>query len=130
VSRAGVVTIQAGGWASLNGCDDVSTTVNDEAVAVVNGLNVTTYYNMTTWSGCTDDVEVKLLTIVGGNHGPFFPFVPIKTTDMVWEFISQFSLDGRIVVDEPEPETSAATGAGSSMTMVLMLLIGGTLSLM
>jgi hypothetical protein len=46
-----------------------------------------------TLNRCLTPLKVALVTIIDGDHLPYFiqDLFPIKTTEMVWEFVSRFS---------------------------------------
>ncbi|MEX2292131.1 MAG: PHB depolymerase family esterase [Mycobacteriales bacterium] len=68
-------------WAELNGCPPESTTVPEGVVVTM------------TWTGCSQDTAVRLITIEGGGHTWFAPgFGPVNgavdATQAVWDFLS------------------------------------------
>ena len=46
------------------------------------------------WSGCTDGVEVRLLTIDGKGHWYSMDLASVNTSDEIWNFVKNYSLDG------------------------------------
>ena len=46
------------------------------------------------WSGCTDNVEVRLLTIEGKGHWYSMDLASVNTSDEIWNFVKNYSLDG------------------------------------
>jgi len=96
----------AAGWAGLNGCD-LENTVDVQGEE--GGQNFTT----TIWKDCNQDAEVRLVTLPGVGHTPFFwpGAFPVHTTDIVWKFISQFTLTERRVT------TSTTTAKAVTVTV-------------
>jgi len=46
------------------------------------------------WSGCTDGVEVRLLTIDGKGHWYSMDEASVNTSVEIWNFVKNYSLDG------------------------------------
>jgi poly(hydroxyalkanoate) depolymerase family esterase len=65
------------------------------------------------WSGCSDGVEIRLLTIAGKGHWySMDEAVSVNTSVEIWNFVKQYSLDGPInkstdtTKTEPPKDTS------------------------
>ncbi|WP_405340837.1 carbohydrate binding domain-containing protein [Fibrobacter sp.] len=46
------------------------------------------------WSGCNDGVEVRLMTIEGKGHWYSMDLASVNTSDEIWNFVKNYSLDG------------------------------------
>ena len=46
------------------------------------------------WSGCNDGVEVRLMTIEGKGHWYSMDLASVNTSDDIWNFVKNYSLDG------------------------------------
>ena len=69
------------------------------------------------WSGCTDNVEVRLLTIEGKGHWySMDEAVSVNTSVEIWNFVKNYSLDGPAVapVDTAQNINQGDTPADSS----------------
>ena len=54
------------------------------------------------WSGCTDNVEVRLLTIEGKGHWySMDEAVSVNTSVEIWNFVKNYSLDGSSITPPP-----------------------------
>lgn len=54
------------------------------------------------WSGCTDGVEVRLLTIEGKGHWySMDEAVSVNTSVEIWNFVKNYSLDGSSITPPP-----------------------------
>jgi poly(hydroxyalkanoate) depolymerase family esterase len=64
------------------------------------------------WSGCSDGVEIRLLTIAGKGHWySMDEAVSVNTSVEIWNFVKQYSLDGPInkATDTTKTETPKDT---------------------
>ena len=68
------------------------------------------------WSGCTDGVEVRLLTIAGKGHWySMDEAVSVNTSVEIWNFVKNYSLDG--LVNKPADTTKTETPKDTSKTV-------------
>ena len=73
------------------------------------------------WSGCTDNVEVRLLTIDGKGHWySMDEAVSVNTSVEIWNFVKNYSLDGPAVTpaDTAQNVNQGDTPSDSSATTV------------
>ncbi len=67
------------------------------------------------WSGCADDVEIRLLTIAGKGHWySMDEAVSVNTSVEIWNFVKNYSLDG--LVNKPADSSKTETPKDSSKT--------------
>ena len=67
------------------------------------------------WSGCSDGVEIRLLTIAGKGHWySMDEAVSVNTSVEIWNFVKQYSLDGPI--NKPADTTKTETPKDTSKT--------------
>ena len=57
------------------------------------------------WSGCADNVEVRLLTIAGKGHWYSMDEASVNTSVEIWNFVKNFSLDGSSITPPIEVPT-------------------------
>ncbi len=78
-------------WATMNGCSGLTPELIEEHPD----------YSIQGYTDCEEDVEVRLITLHLADHNPYPGANPtgIQTTQMVWDFMSRFTL-------EPEEEIS------------------------
>ena len=68
------------------------------------------------WSGCADDVEIRLLTIAGKGHWySMDEAVSVNTSVEIWNFVKNYSLDG--LVNKPADSSKTTTPADSGKTV-------------
>ena len=53
------------------------------------------------WSGCTDNVEVRLMTIDGKGHWYSMDEASVNTSVEIWNFVKNYSLDGSSITPPP-----------------------------
>ena len=53
------------------------------------------------WSGCTDGVEVRLMTIDGKGHWYSMDEASVNTSVEIWNFVKNYSLDGSSITPPP-----------------------------
>ena len=53
------------------------------------------------WSGCTDNVEVRLMTIDGKGHWYSMDEASVNTSVEIWNFVKKYSLDGSSITPPP-----------------------------
>jgi hypothetical protein len=59
------------------------------------------------WSGCSDGVEIRLLTIAGKGHWySMDEAVSVNTSVEIWNFVKQYSLDGASITPSIEVPTN------------------------
>ena len=64
------------------------------------------------WSGCTDNVEVRLLTIDGKGHWYSMDEASVNTSVEIWNFVKNYSLDGSSITP-PAPVIVVPTNRDS-----------------
>ena len=57
------------------------------------------------WSGCKDNVEVRLLTIAGKGHWYSMDEASVNTSVEIWNFVKNYSLDGSSITPPIEVPT-------------------------
>ncbi|MBO4435496.1 MAG: carbohydrate binding domain-containing protein [Fibrobacter sp.] len=64
------------------------------------------------WSGCTDGVEVRLMTIDGKGHWYSMDEASVNTSVEIWNFVKNYSLDGSSITP-PAPAIVVPTNRDS-----------------
>lgn len=64
------------------------------------------------WSGCTDNVEVRLMTIDGKGHWYSMDEASVNTSVEIWNFVKNYSLDGSSITP-PAPVIVVPTNRDS-----------------
>jgi len=76
-------------WVSFNKCSE-SSQVTKPYPANRSGSAA----SLEVWSGCSDGVEVRLMSIAGKGHWYSMDLASVNTSDEIWNFVKNFSLDG------------------------------------
>jgi len=80
------------------------------------------------WSGCSDNVEVRLLTIAGKGHWYSMDEASVNTSVEIWNFVKNFSLDGSSItppIDVPTDRDSIFNGGFDSTDVAWTLQTHG-----
>lgn len=72
-------------WADLNGCSGATPEL----------ISVNADYDVRGYSDCTSNAEVRLMSLFSSGHNPYLSGNPTNTpsTAILWDFMSQFTLD-------------------------------------
>ena len=69
------------------------------------------------WSGCSDGVEIRLLTIAGKGHWySMDEAVSVNTSVEIWNFVKQYSLDGPINKSTDTTKTETPKDTSKTVT--------------
>lgn len=95
-------------WVPFNKCSSNSTVTKPYPASKPGSAA-----SLEVWSGCSDGVEIRLLTIAGKGHWySMDEAVSVNTSVEIWNFVKQYSLDGPInkPADTTKTETPKDTG--------------------
>ncbi|MBR4397757.1 MAG: dienelactone hydrolase family protein [Fibrobacter sp.] len=125
-------------WVPFNKCSS-----NSEKIKPYPANKSGSAASLEIWSGCTDNVEVRLLTIDGKGHWYSMDEASVNTSVEIWNFVKRFSLDGAeaeqgskqdsAVTDPPkqdsipvvvEPEDSTKDSSSTKLSAVRLQLTG------
>ena len=79
-------------WVSFNNCSSNSQVTKPYPA---NRPNSAAYLEV--WSGCSDGVEVRLMSITGKGHWYSTDEASVHTSVEIWNFVKNFSLDGSTI---------------------------------
>ncbi len=97
-------------WVPFNKCSSNSTVTKPYPASKPGSAA-----SLEVWSGCSDDVEIRLLTIAGKGHWySMDEAVSVNTSVEIWNFVKQYSLDGPI--NKPADTTKTETPKDTSRT--------------
>jgi len=81
------------------------------------------------WSGCNDNVEVRLLTIAGKGHWYSMDEASVNTSVEIWNFVKNYSLDGSTLtppIEVPTDRDSIFNGGFDSTDVAWTLQTHGS----
>ena len=81
------------------------------------------------WSGCNDNVEVRLLTIAGKGHWYSMDEASVNTSVEIWNFVKNYSLDGSTLtppIEVPTDRDSVFNGGFDSTDVAWTLQTHGS----
>lgn len=85
-------------WKEINGC------------GVGPGVSAGPGFTVETFTGCDGGGAISAVTLPDVGHSPFQGTgTEVDTTQMTWDFVSQFRREGPVATGEPEPASAAAT---------------------
>jgi len=97
-------------WVPFNKCSSNSTVTKPYPASKPGSAA-----SLEVWSGCSDGVEIRLLTIAGKGHWySMDEAVSVNTSVEIWNFVKQYSLDGPI--NKPADTTKTETPKDTSRT--------------
>ena len=99
------------GWVPFNKCNS-----NSKVIKPYPTTKSGSAASLEIWSGCADDVEIRLLTIAGKGHWySMDEAVSVNTSVEIWNFVKNYSLDG--LVNKPADSSKTDTPKDSSKTV-------------
>ncbi|WP_277002713.1 carbohydrate binding domain-containing protein, partial [Hallerella succinigenes] len=94
-------------WVSFNKCSE-SSQVTKPYPANRSGSAA----SLEVWSSCSNDVEVRLMSIAGKGHWYSMDLASVNTSDEIWNFVKNYSLDGSSIIP-PTPAIVVPTNRDS-----------------
>lgn len=76
-------------WVSFNKCSE-----NSQLIKPYPANRSGSAASLETWSNCSENIEVRLLSIAGKGHWYSMDLASVNTSDEIWNFVKNFSLDG------------------------------------
>jgi hypothetical protein len=84
------------GWVSAQKCSS-----NSQKIKPYPANKSGSAASLEIWSGCTDNVEVRLMTIDGKGHWYSMDEASVNTSVEIWNFVKNYSLDGSSITPPP-----------------------------
>lgn len=94
-------------WVSFNKCSESS-----QVIKPYPANRSGSAASLEVWSSCSNDVEVRLMSIAGKGHWYSMDLASVNTSDEIWNFVKNYSLDGSSITP-PTPAIVVPTNRDS-----------------